>query len=84
MLPSYPAKLPADSESRCRPALCGLCDSRFGRAIRRSGVRRNEIEVKFFGGGDVLLVASDSPRPTVGRLNCEAALKVLEEEGFQL
>jgi chemotaxis receptor (MCP) glutamine deamidase CheD len=48
------------------------------------GACRNEVVVKLFGGGDVLLVAGDATRPTVGKLNCEVALKVLEEEGFQV
>jgi len=38
--------------------------------------------VKLFGGGDVLLTAKDAARPTVGRLNIEVAMNVLEEEGF--
>ncbi len=46
------------------------------------GARREEIEVKLFGGGDVLVVAASSTRPTVGRMNCEVAMKVLAEEGF--
>jgi chemotaxis receptor (MCP) glutamine deamidase CheD len=40
--------------------------------------------VKLFGGGDVLLTGQDSARPTVGRLNIDVALKVLEEEGFNV
>ena len=46
------------------------------------GAQRNEVEVKLFGGGDVLEMASSAKRPTVGRLNSEAAMKVLAEEGF--
>lgn len=46
--------------------------------------RRSEIEIKLFGGGDVLLVSHENSRPTVGRLNCEAALRVLREEGFSV
>jgi chemotaxis protein CheD len=46
------------------------------------GARREEIEVKLFGGGDVLLTNEESTRPTVGSLNIEVAIKVLEEEGF--
>jgi chemotaxis protein CheD len=46
------------------------------------GARRDEVEVKLFGGGDVLVMTPNSNRPTVGRLNGEVALKVLEEEGF--
>jgi chemotaxis protein CheD len=40
------------------------------------------VQIKLFGGGDVLLASEVSLKPTVGRLNCEAALRVLEEEGF--
>ena len=46
------------------------------------GAHRNEVEVKIFGGGDVLLMENDPLRPTVGRLNSEVAMKVLAEEGF--
>jgi chemotaxis protein CheD len=46
------------------------------------GARREEVEVKIFGGGDVLLMIGDETRPTVGRLNCEAAMEVLKDEGF--
>ena len=46
------------------------------------GASRREIEVKLFGGGDVLIFDDRSSRPTVGRLNCESALKVLGDEGF--
>jgi len=46
------------------------------------GVRRDEVEVKLFGGGDVLLIPDTPLRPTVGRLNCEAAIRALEDLGF--
>jgi chemotaxis protein CheD len=47
------------------------------------GVRRGEVEVKAFGGADVLpLLAERAGRPTVGALNCQAAEEVLAEEGF--
>jgi chemotaxis protein CheD len=45
------------------------------------GALRSEVQVKVFGGADVLLVR-DITRPTVGRLNCEAAIEVLRDEGF--
>jgi len=47
------------------------------------GVSRSEVQVKLFGGCDVLLVG-ESSRPTVGKLNCESALKTLREEGFEV
>lgn len=38
-----------------------------------------------FGGADVLLVSnSASSKPTVGKLNCEAAIEVVEAEGFKV
>ncbi len=44
------------------------------------GARRSETQVKLFGGGDVLLVSEQaSSRPTIGKLNCEAALEVLRK-----
>ncbi len=47
------------------------------------GARRDEVEVKVFGGADVLpLLSERSSRPTVGALNREAAAEVLAEEGF--
>jgi chemotaxis protein CheD len=46
------------------------------------GARRAEIEVKLFGGADVLGIEARSARPTVGRLNRAAALQALETEGF--
>ena len=46
------------------------------------GVHRHELEVKVFGGADVLPVAGQRHKPTVGALNCKIALEVLEEKGF--
>jgi len=48
------------------------------------GVRRGEIEIKLFGGADVLVVTNSAARPTVGALNCESALRTLDEEGFNV
>jgi len=49
------------------------------------GAVRQAVEVKLFGGADVLHVsAARAARATVGALNCQAALEVLEEEGFSV
>jgi len=48
------------------------------------GARRGYVHVKLFGGCDVLPVSNQSGRPTVGRLNYEAALRILESEGFRV
>jgi len=84
MLPKYPVK-PAATQS--------LADGRryVDFAIRdlasqfdSLGARREEVQVKLFGGGDVLLVGNSGLRPTVGTLNCEAALRALRELGFEV
>jgi len=54
------------------------------RQLDSIGALRSEAQVKLFGGGDVLSVTEANSRPTVGRLNCEAALRVLKEEGFSV
>jgi chemotaxis protein CheD len=49
------------------------------------GARRSEVQVKLFGGADVLLGGPEVPdRPTVGSLNCDSAHDVLSTEGFQV
>jgi chemotaxis protein CheD len=84
MLPSYPPKLAANGS---RAAGCRYVDF----AIRdiasqfdALGASRNEVQVKLFGGADVLLVVNEASRPTVGKLNCDAALRVLRDHGFQV
>jgi chemotaxis protein CheD len=47
------------------------------------GANRANVQVKLFGGADVLY-PSDSSRPTVGRLNQETAVEVLRDEGFEV
>ena len=48
------------------------------------GVSRQELEVKLFGGADVLPVAARAGKPTIGSQNCQAALEVLEQEGLRV
>jgi chemotaxis protein CheD len=49
------------------------------------GAHRDELEIKLFGGADVLpLLSARSSRPTVGSLNCKTAVDVLAEEGFSV
>ena len=49
------------------------------------GAARKDVEVKLFGGADVLAVGPErSGKMTVGAQNCRAALEVLEQEGFSV
>lgn len=46
------------------------------------GIRPGNVEVKLFGGADVLPIVRGSTRSTVGTLNSEMAQRTLREEGF--
>ncbi|MDR3750028.1 MAG: chemotaxis protein CheD [Terracidiphilus sp.] len=80
MLPNSPAGLSRDAGSR----YVDFAIRDLARQFDALDARRSEVEVKLFGGGDVLAIACDASRPTVGRLNCEVALRVLKEEGFSV
>jgi len=55
------------------------------RQFAELGVPARELEVKVFGGGDVLPVPEPrNGKLTVGAQNCRAALEVLEEEGLRV
>jgi chemotaxis protein CheD len=82
MLPSYPLKPPAGQTLEAGRRYVDFAIRDLARQFDSLGACRGEVEVKLFGGGDVLLVVNEESRPTVGQLNCEAALRVLQEESF--
>jgi chemotaxis protein CheD len=84
MLPRFPANKAGKMNVAAGRRYVDFAIRDMVRQLDALGAERAEAEVKLFGGGDVLLVADGSSRPTVGRLNCEAALRVLEEEGFTI
>lgn len=62
-----------------------FCIRDLARKFDGLGAHRKEVEVKLFGGADVLLGSEDAPiRDTVGSINCDTALEVLRTEGFQI
>jgi chemotaxis protein CheD len=55
------------------------------RQFDKLGALRTEVQVKLFGGADVLPISATGPlRPTVGKQNCEVATEVLRLEGFDV
>jgi chemotaxis protein CheD len=84
MLPRCPARPPAPLSRSAGRRYVDFAIREMARQLDALGARREEVEVKIFGGGDVLLMVNDSARPTVGRLNIEMAIKVLAEEGFAI
>jgi chemotaxis protein CheD len=83
MLPHRPAKADRAGVSTGRRYV-DFAIRDLARQFDASGARRGEVQVKLFGGCDVLPVAKKSLRPTVGKLNYESALRVLESEGFSV
>jgi chemotaxis protein CheD len=55
------------------------------RQLDALGAVRADVEVKMFGGADVLPVTvCKHARPTIGKMNCEVAIEVLRAEGFHV
>ncbi|HTV16844.1 MAG TPA: chemotaxis protein CheD [Acidobacteriaceae bacterium] len=80
MLPQSPGKHALSPAAARRYVDLTICDVAV--QLDALGAWRSETEVKVFGGADVLVVEESTRRATVGRLNCEAALRILESEGF--
>ena len=55
-----------------------FCIRDLARKFDGLGAHRSEVQVKLFGGADVLLGSKDAPiRDTVGSTNCDTALEIL-------
>jgi chemotaxis protein CheD len=84
MLPNYPARHRSNSTPIAGNRYVDFVIRDLARQFDSLGAHRSEIQVKLFGGGDVLSMGNESSRPTIGQLNSEVALKVLQEEGFNV
>jgi chemotaxis protein CheD len=82
MLPHFPVKQTLTMTRSAGRRYVDYAIRDLARQFDALGAQRDKVEVKIFGGGDVLVTVSDTAGPTVGRLNSEVAMKVLEEEGF--
>jgi chemotaxis protein CheD len=82
MLPRFPVKQALTSTRSAGRRYVDYAIRDLARQFDSLGAQREEVEVKIFGGGDVLVTVDDTVRPTVGKLNIEVAMKVLDEEGF--
>jgi chemotaxis protein CheD len=84
MLPTCPIKPRANPSFAAGNRYVDYAIRNLARQFSAMGVLHSEVQVKLFGGGDVLDFATETMRPTVGRLNREVALRVLDEEGFKV
>jgi chemotaxis protein CheD len=83
VLPRSPKLWPAGIDASERHRYVDFSIRYLAQKFDALGACREEVEVKVFGGADVLpLLAERGDRPTVGALNCQAAVEVLAEEGF--
>ena len=84
MLPCCPARQAAPLTHSAGRRYVDFAIRDLARQFDALGARREEVEVKLFGGGDVLVMINDSARPSVGKLNIESAMRVLAAEGFAI
>jgi len=83
LLPKCPSGSPVQLDLATGHRYVDFSIRNLARQLDELGAVRAEVQVKLFGGGDVLLVSdAASFIPTVGRLNCEAAIEVARSEGF--
>lgn len=85
LLPRCPRSSAADFTATENRRYVDFAIRDLARKFDRIGAIRAEVQVKLFGGADVLPISSPGPlRPTVGKQNCEVALEVLKTEGFEI
>lgn len=85
VLPRCPREWPAGSTIADGHRYVDFCIRYLAEQFDALGASRREVEVKLFGGADVLpVLAGRAAKPTIGALNRGVALEVLEEEGFEI
>jgi chemotaxis protein CheD len=82
VLPRCPLSWPAGSTVEEGHRYVDFSIRYLARQFDALGASRNEVEVKIFGGADVLPAGTRPGRATVGTLNRLAAEEVLGEEGL--
>jgi len=85
VLPRRPAAAREDAPESGNRRYVDYCIRYLARKFDELGARRGEVEVKVFGGSDVLpILGLQRDRPTVGALNAQTAMEVLAAEGFEI
>lgn len=85
MLPSVPGRAQGQLSPAAARRYVDFAIRDLAAQLDALGARRDETQVKLFGGADVLLAAEGAAaRPTVGKMNAERALRVLADEGYHV
>jgi chemotaxis protein CheD len=83
-LPKRPAHWPNDQDAPDAYRYVDVCIRYLVEQFSALGIKKRDIAVKLFGGGDVLPIPrSNRGLETVGRKNCLVALQTLEEQGYR-
>lgn len=84
MLPSLPSQRSLNPDQRGSRRYVDYTIRDLAARLDAIGATRRETQVKVFGGADVLDFNRGHERPTVGRLNSEAAASILRIEGYKV
>jgi chemotaxis protein CheD len=86
LLPSCKGQKPCESDKFCREGMryvdCSII--RMLGWFERNGVTRGEIDVKVFGGSDMLSGLESATKTTVGKQNISMAFQVIEKENLRI
>lgn len=82
VLPVCPRTGAGEIDSAVGNRYVDFCIRSLASQFDRLGARRIEVQVKIFGGSEVNFSSHGGARPTVGRLNTEAAIRVLADERY--
>jgi chemotaxis protein CheD len=83
VLPRSPLVWPAGSSASDGHRYVDFSIRHLAQQFDALGAVRKELEIKLFGGADVLPFLNDrADKPTIGAMNCQVAIEVLAEEGF--
>lgn len=81
-LPRRPSEWPSDEAFPWGHRYVDVCIRYLIRQFDALGLKRGEVEVKLFGGADVLAIPrSARTAHTVGKQNCAAAWETLDQHG---
>ncbi len=85
VLPRRPREISSESKIMEGYRYVDFCIAHLARQLEQLGASRAELQVKVFGGADVLPLRSEpTSRETVGRQNWRTAIEILEEEGLDV
>ena len=83
-LPCCPEKLVRETDLKSQLRYVDYAIRYLARRLGSMGAHRSELEIKLFGGADVLPISSRRPGDSVGRQNALIATRTVEEEGLRL